>query len=662
MKNLLIYLALMTLAASSCVTQRKIEKMQEGGLTAALSVSRSEADSPYELSTASMGSDTLIVKDLEGRDVYIMKAVRDSANGEMVATDVLQAAVVVARFRNVAERGGKVNIGFTVQVPQAMLDLRWQMRLRPAMHIMSDTVALEAVHITGGDYRRNQLKGYERYNRFLMSIVQDTTRFIDQRKLNLFVQRYIPRLYAFRCDSSYVSEEQFASVYGVTEREAVEHYTDKIARWVNNRRKLSKSKVYSKYVKVPICSDGLRIDSVLLDLPELFEYEYSETINTRPGLRKVEVTLEGDIRQDDKVIYRMPQCEPITFYISSLTSFVDNRPRYLDKVIERRAVENATYELLFPVNGTVLDPSVGNNAGVIDEITTRLKGLLSNEVFALDSIVVTAAASPEGSYRINNSLSARRSEGICRYFEKYMKHYCDSLERAFNNAVRAGLIVNLDDSLQGPLLLERDVPFASHHVAENWDLLTSLVQRDTLIAEADRAFFLECASDSDADRREVRLRSRPSLYGYIRGAHYAKCRNVLFSFNLHRREMVKDTIHTTVPDERYAEGVRLLKDHYYAEALDILAPYDDYNAALAYSMLNRNNSALRILERLDTTPEVDYLLAVIFSRQGRVDDAVKHYVAACAANQTYRHRGNLDPEIYPLIKAYGLNKEEEITF
>jgi hypothetical protein len=40
-----------------------------------------------------------------------MRAEADE-NGEMVARDRIIPSVVVARFRNIAERGGKVNIEF----------------------------------------------------------------------------------------------------------------------------------------------------------------------------------------------------------------------------------------------------------------------------------------------------------------------------------------------------------------------------------------------------------------------------------------------------------------------------------------------------------------------------------------------------------------------
>ena len=52
----------------------------------------------------------------------IMNAIKDTETGEMVATDVISASKVTARFRNVAERAGYVSIGFDVTVPSAMSD------------------------------------------------------------------------------------------------------------------------------------------------------------------------------------------------------------------------------------------------------------------------------------------------------------------------------------------------------------------------------------------------------------------------------------------------------------------------------------------------------------------------------------------------------------
>jgi hypothetical protein len=92
-------------------------------------------------------------------EVLIMKAVKDE-EGEMVATDVISAAMVTARFRNVAERHGKVDLRFRIIVPATMRDSKWQLRFFPDLYMLGDTVSLDPVIITGLDYRRAQLRGY----------------------------------------------------------------------------------------------------------------------------------------------------------------------------------------------------------------------------------------------------------------------------------------------------------------------------------------------------------------------------------------------------------------------------------------------------------------------------------------------------------------------
>ena len=104
------------------------------------------------------------------------------------------------------------------------------MRFHPRMYIMEDTLKLDDVIITGNEYRKAQLRGYQHYEKFINSIITDSTMFINRWQLELFIERNIPALYAFKADTSFVSDELFASVYGVTEKEAVEHYTNDIAK------------------------------------------------------------------------------------------------------------------------------------------------------------------------------------------------------------------------------------------------------------------------------------------------------------------------------------------------------------------------------------------------------------------------------------------------
>ena len=136
----------------SCGTSRKADDIRERGLAPQL-VLPGEDPLP-ELDYRRTKKDTLTVHDESGREILIMKAVRDDETGEMVATDVLDAAVITARFRNVAERGGRVDLRFQIIVPGEMQDPAWQLRFTPDMYILGDSTRLESVIITGEGYRK----------------------------------------------------------------------------------------------------------------------------------------------------------------------------------------------------------------------------------------------------------------------------------------------------------------------------------------------------------------------------------------------------------------------------------------------------------------------------------------------------------------------------
>ena len=312
---------------SSCVTQRKLASLEKSSMSAQIAVSKDTNNDIPELYVREQKRDTIEVHDFNGREVLIMKAIRDEKTGDMIANDVLDAAVVTARFRNVAERHGKVDIAFQITVPEAMQDGRWQLRFYPDMFVLEDSLRLDPVVITGKSYRNAQLKGYQQYDRFLSRIVSDTTKFINLRQLELFLKRNIPQIYAYKTDSTEISDDTFESHFGVNEQQAVEHYTNKIARSLNNRRKARIGKMYQKYVKVPIITEGIRLDTVMVAVNGDFIYNYVQTINTRPKLRRADIILSGAIFEQDKQIYTVPRNEPLTFYISSISAFTDGRSK-----------------------------------------------------------------------------------------------------------------------------------------------------------------------------------------------------------------------------------------------------------------------------------------------------------------------------------------------
>ena len=647
-----ILAALATVAA--CRTGGKLQEIRSGRLQAELSTARdrhpavpcrsSQADS---LLLARQDT-TLVVEDLEGNRVILMKAAVDSS-GELMASDVLDAAVVTARFKNVAERGGKVDIRFTIRVPEGMRDSRWQLRFTPEMYMLGDSLGLEPVFITGTAYRKRQLRGYEQYERFLARIISDTTRLIDLTQLEVFIRRNLPDVYRFKSDTSFVSDETFASFYGVTEQEALQHYTKTFLLRRNDRLRARREEMYHRYVKVPIDAGGIRLDTVIHSPDGSFSYEYVQTVHTRPGLRKVEIRLGGGIFEEDRRLAALEKGEPLTFYISSLSTLTEDRERFLTRVIERRVMANTACYIAFESGRADIRPGLGGNAGEIGRIRANLRTLLQNREFDLDSILVTATCSPEGSWGFNERLSRQRSVSVADYFGRYL----DSLQRAertFHIDLSGEADLARDDS--------PDIRFLSRSEPENWTLLDRLVRSDSLLSARQKADYFDLAAETDPDSREHRMRCK-DYYRHLREDLYPRLRIVRFDFHLHRKGMVRDTVHTTVPDTVYAGGLQALRDRDYARAVSILGPYRDYNTAVAYCAAGMGASAMDVLRGLPEDDKTYYLKAILHSREGDEKHAVECYLRACSLNPSYVSRGNLDPEIATLIAKYSLNQEPD---
>ncbi len=638
---------LAVLLAAGCGSQGKLERLRRQSLAAQMVIADEK-----ELPEIAMGGeprrDTMVVEDPDGNQVLIMRAVKDE-NGEMVATDVIQAAKITARFRNVAERSGKVDLNFRIIVPEAMQDRDWQLRFYPDLFVAEDSLRLDPILITGEGYRKAQLKGYEHYRRFLDSIAADSTHFVDRFQLEMFLRRNLPDIYRYKTDSTAVSDAEFRSHFGITEQQALAHYTNQLVVRRNRRKVGRKDEMFRKFVKAPIVTEGLRLDTVIVSPDGDILYDYVQSIHVRPSLRKATVLLSGDIFEEDRRIYRVPRTEPLTFYISSISGLSDDAVRYKTVVTERRVQANTACYIDFEQGRAEIRKETGHNREEMARIEGNLRSLLQHRDFDLDSIVITASCSPEGSYEHNRRLSMRRSESVSDYFEGFLKHWRDSVRR---NSFHIGL----DDTYREEAPAE--IRMLSRNNPENWTMLDALVREDGILSRKEKEEYAQTASVQEPDLREQRLQRLPS-YRHIRESLYPRLRTVRFDFHLHRKGLQKDTIHTTVVDTAYMRGLQAIRDREYEQAVTLLRPYKDYNTAVAFCALDYNASALEVLEPMERTDKVLYLLAILYSRRGDDRRAVESYLRACRLNPSFVHRGNLDPEIAGLIRRYGLDREPE---
>ena len=586
---------------------------------------------PEEVPIEDEEPDEVLIDSMRGSlagEPFIMNAIKDAETGEMIATDVISASRVTARFRNVAERAGYVSISFDVTVPSQMSASQWQLKILPLMTIQQDTVALDPIFITGQAYREGQLRGYQRYRRFLASIITDTTDLIYVKQLEIFIERHFPQTYAMKTDSSFVPEPLASNYFGVTQKEALGHYTRHLKKKRNDRRTRMTGKMYEKYVKDPILSEGIRLDTVLTSYDGDFIYRYVHTFKSRPGLRKTMISLDGKLYEQGECIMSFPFPDELTFYISSLATLADETPRYKMIVLERRAYDNTKALIDFAQGKSEVDTALGDNTSELRRIRKCIEEVASMTEFALDSLVIMASCSPEGAYSLNRRLSADRSEAVRKYIGNFVPE-------------------EWRDSIKVSVL------------PENWDQLEKLVAGDTVMSdEAVKRILAVIRGKTDPDAAESRLAGFKE-YRYLREKIYPKLRSVRFDFHLHRIGMVKDTVHTTELDTVYMAGVEALKELDYKKAVSILRPYDDYNAALAFMSADYNHSALDVLNRLnDTDAKVCYLKAMVLSRLGVEEEAMKYYELSLAYDPYLEHRANLDPEMYRIVQKRNLNRKD----
>lgn len=605
----------------SCSSFVKMHSIRSGEVSVSLSVPE---DEPIEEEP----DNEIVIDSIRGtlsEGPIIMNAIKDTETGEMVATDVINASKVTARFRNVAERAGYVSISFDITVPAAMSDSEWQLKILPFMGIQNDTVPLDAIYITGERYRAGQLRGYERYRAFLSSIITDSTDFIRIRQLEIFLERYYPETYAMKRDSSYVPAPQAENLFGVTQRDALVHYSRRLKWRRNERRKDRMDMMFEKYVKDPIVSEGVRLDTVLIDSDGDFLYRYVHTFRSRPRLKKVTVSLDGKLYEKGECIYAFPFPDELTFYISSLAGLVDDRPKYRSYVLERNVYDNTKAFIDFHQGSAEVDQELGDNESELRRVLKCIDDVVARDDLELDSLVIVASCSPEGSFRSNRRLSAARSESIREYIWEYVPYeWRDSLKTS--------------------------------ELPENWDQLERLVANDTVLKSKEIDEILTVIRDTkDSDAAEKKLSQMPQ-YRYLRERLYPKLRSVSFDFHLHRVGMHKDTVHTTELDTVYMAGIEAMKELDYKRAVTILRPYDDYNAALAFMSADYNHSALDVLGRLDTKdPKVCYLMAMVLVRLEQYAEARKYFELCLVYDPYMRHRANLDPEMYVLVIDDGNN-------
>ena len=668
----------------SCVTDHKLARVR----ISQPQMKEAVADTGFRLPRQITWTDD------KGKEHIVTEATKDSVTGEYITQMELSEITIVAKSKQVAERNGKINLDFIVTVPGELISNKWQVQLTPVAYKSADTLYLDRIFLSGADFAKMQKKGYMRYQAFMNSIIPDSLylqklfdekgyrkalaeleeeyfqawkheviskeRWIDwsdktNARFALFNYRmernkqaiagynsileYLPAYRQRReMDGKYIPSKSKIFAEGnykirtrnITPEDSASitrRFTDYAKMAENRKRKEQAGEMYEKYVRFPY--EAARLDTVIKE-GDNFVYYYKQELPATENTKKIDLTLDGQILSKDETKTQLPPSDTITYFISSMVQFLDRSPRYKKKIITRKDEVNLRAYVTYKSGATEFSEDIGDNRAEIDKVFETIHGINYTGEFLIDSIRMTATSSPEGSADMNLFLSKGRALAL----KKYLARRSDDREGV-------------------------DTLFRPCWTGEDWNRLHGLVLADDSLEN--KSYLLRIMKETDnPDNREYALRKYSADYKRIREKHYPLLRGVEFKFHLHRRNMLQDTVVMPVIDTTYMHAVKMIEDRQYRQALAILdVSYpDDYNTAVCLMSLGYDKRALEIMTEQTDTSDRNYLLAILYSRLKREEDALKMYVKSCDQDASKIWRGRLDPEINKLIVTYNLYKDE----
>lgn len=612
-----------------------------------------------------------------------------TAQGDLLGEVELSEIQVVAPSKRVAERLGKVLIEFLIDIPEALFRKDFQLVLFPRLTSNDSLSQLRPVVLSGNDFRRKQQKQYQAYEKYVQSLEQNvrqgSEKFLNRRMFSRYLERkalmreeensrtlkaysahllseqrlrerdllfgnppdrilrgFTPRSfsrllsllpYAQKTRKELLVEalrtgKGPALEHGLTAGDSLHAYNlfwDK-RKFESNAKKIERlDNTFGKIVEYPVYENAY-LDTVVNRERHKINYLYS--LDAGESSPKMFLCLDGAVTAVDGSTYHFKARDTLTYFVSSMTTFIDRAPRFKRHITLRRVQAGMNVNLLFPVGQTDVVDTLSGNKRELERLKGFYRDLTSNADLIVDSIVILAGSSPEGPWQLNDCLSRERASKAADFLAS---HFPENKE-----------------------LRQLSRPYS---LSENWVLLDTLIEVDTLLEHTHRKEIRELiASHADPDDREHAIRQRyPSAYQILKDVYYPRLRSISFRFHLHRAGFARDTVYTDEPDLEYARGIELLENRKYKEALSILQDYADANTALAHMSLGHDMQALSILAAQKSTPDVDYMLAILNLRMGNPDEALRYYQRSCEADPSKVFRGNLDPEIQKLKALFNID-------
>lgn len=372
-----------------------------------------------------------------------------------------------------------------------------------------------------------------------------------------------------------------------------------------------------------------RLDSVI-QTDKQFVYYYKQDYPVMPGMRRLRLIMSTTIDAIDRSQFIEPQTDTLSYFISSLSQLVDTSLIAKTTTLHRDVYNSMVIYPKFAPGKTVFNINYKDNRAEIDKVLNTYRTFTDEGNLWMDSVIIRVSTSLDGTYDNNAYLSMKRADALKEYFEK---------------------------TLDGGDDADLAVILKTRYTGEDWNTMAKLISRRTDLPNKSQILdMLSQAISPDQSKLELK-KSYPKDFKIIQDSIYPLLNKADVIFNMTRPDM-KDEVEVNKeyrPD--YAQALQYLQDREYWKALDILANYPDYNAALCLVCMGYNARALEVLDDLKDTGNTEYLRAVLAVRAKNEKKAIEHLIKSCELDPTKAYRAPLDPEISQLVIKYNLQDQ-----
>ena len=516
-------------------------------------------------------------------------------------TYTLDEVVVTSLVRFVPVRKGVVNLNFKVHVPKELVSENYQMILFPELLHNDSIVPLDWVVLKGSAFAAKQEQDYEKYNKYLSSIIDEEkydSAFLDRKGVASDIRRH-QKVYHEMYKKEWKKVMGYHKWRNKMEDRYAKYNAEKDGRRANLYHKLMREHNYEVVQDIAQRKDTFGLGYRYTD-------RFERRANAIPKYKlEREITLQSvPFKYRSIHVAGTKPYEIQRYTINIEDSLMITQHRYLfDKIAEndmRLKRKDDKFEELVPF------PYVEEGVYLTDTLKPG-----NDYVFTY-----------KHEYPVTSGLKTLRVT---------MNGIVDAVDRSGYTLPRADtlsfLIASLEELADTTLIWDRQVE--DEEMADKTEVVEeTAAQRSLKKKNAEILAYMRTVGMLDDGGK-----GDPNALGGVGGGYR------------------KD----------YAEGIRLLQNREYLEAIKILDNYADYNTALCLTCLGYNQNAYMLLVQLEQNANVEYLSAIVAYRLFQKDKAAEHLLNACRLNPDKIYRTMRDPEIEQLIGEYQLmNQLKEI--